>query len=51
MKLNVKNIRYLSPDDWRVLTAVCLHLPILSPHNQELTLMENSPDRNGIAEP
>jgi hypothetical protein len=23
MKLNVKNIRYLSPDDWRVLTAVC----------------------------
>jgi hypothetical protein len=22
MKLNVKNIRYLSPDDWRVLTAV-----------------------------
>lgn len=24
MKLNVKNIRYLTPDDWRVLTAVCL---------------------------
>lgn len=23
MKLNVKNIRYLGPDDWRVLTAVC----------------------------
>ena len=23
MKLNVKNIRYLSADDWRVLTAVC----------------------------
>lgn len=23
MKLNVKNIRYLSPEDWRVLTAVC----------------------------
>lgn len=22
MKLNVKNIRYLTPDDWRVLTAV-----------------------------
>jgi sarcosine oxidase gamma subunit len=22
MKLNVKNIRYLGPDDWRVLTAV-----------------------------
>jgi hypothetical protein len=30
MKLNVKNIRYLSPDDWRVLTAVCArpHLSI-----------------------
>ena len=23
MKLNVKNIRYLAADDWRVLTAVC----------------------------
>ena len=23
MKLNVKNIRYLTADDWRVLTAVC----------------------------
>ena len=22
MKLNVKNIRYLAPEDWRVLTAV-----------------------------
>lgn len=22
MKLNVKNIRYLTPEDWRVLTAV-----------------------------
>jgi hypothetical protein len=30
MKLNVKNIRYLTPDDWRVLTAVCArtHLSI-----------------------
>jgi sarcosine oxidase gamma subunit len=27
MKLNVKNIRYLSPDDWRVLTAVCAPIP------------------------
>jgi hypothetical protein len=27
MKLNVKNIRYLSPDDWRVLTAVCARTP------------------------
>lgn len=26
MKLNVKNIRYLTPDDWRTLTAV-LHPP------------------------
>jgi hypothetical protein len=24
MKLNVKNIRYLTPEDWRVLTAVCV---------------------------
>jgi hypothetical protein len=23
MKLNVKNIRYLTPDDWRTLPAVC----------------------------
>jgi len=23
MKLNVKNIRYVTPEDWRVLTAVC----------------------------
>jgi hypothetical protein len=27
MKLNVKNIRYLTPDDWRVLTAVRTPLP------------------------
>jgi hypothetical protein len=27
MKLNVKNIRYLSADDWRVLTAVCARPP------------------------
>lgn len=27
MKLNVKNIRYLTPDDWRVLTAVGAPLP------------------------
>ena len=27
MKLNVKNIRYLTPDDWRVLTAVGTPLP------------------------
>lgn len=25
MKLNVKNIRYLTPEDWRVLTAVTTH--------------------------
>ena len=24
MKLNVKNIRYLAPEDWRVLTAVLM---------------------------
>jgi RIO-like serine/threonine protein kinase len=26
MKLNVKNIRYLTADDWRVLTAVCARI-------------------------
>jgi hypothetical protein len=30
MKLNVKNIRYLSSDDWRVLTAVCAPIPRVS---------------------
>ena len=29
MKLNVKNIRYLSADDWRVLTAVRSPIPAL----------------------
>jgi hypothetical protein len=29
MKLNVKNIRYLTSDDWRVLTAVCAPPPSL----------------------
>lgn len=29
MKLNVKNIRYLAADDWRVLTAVCARTPRL----------------------
>lgn len=29
MKLNVKNIRYVTPEDWRVLTAVCaLRVPV-----------------------
>lgn len=30
MKLNVKNIRYLVQDDWRVLTAVCACNPSFS---------------------
>lgn len=30
MKLNVKNIRYLTSDDWRVLTAVCARVPCFS---------------------
>ena len=45
MKLNLKNIRYLSSDDWRVLTAVCA--PSLQRHSGGLTLMETPADRNG----
>lgn len=36
MKLNVKNIRYLTPEDWRVLTAV--PIPSLSPRTFTTTL-------------
>jgi len=45
MKLNVKNIRYLSSDDWRVLTAVCA--PLLQRCSGGLTLMKTPADRNG----
>jgi hypothetical protein len=40
MKLNVKNIRYLSPDDWRVLTAVCART-VFPSHSGELTADED----------
>jgi len=41
MKLNVKNIRYLTSDDWRVLTAVCAPPPSLQRNGGELTLIKD----------
>ena len=46
MKLNVKNIRYVAPEDWRVLTAVCA-LAVAVVVGGGLTLMEMHTDRTG----
>lgn len=43
MKLNVKNIRYVTPEDWRVLTAVCAPV-VARRRGGGLTLMEMHTD-------
>lgn len=50
MKLNVKNIRYLTPDDWRVLTAVCPAMPRFVTVGG-LTLMKTRAGRDGEPQP
>ena len=51
MKLNVKNIRYLAADDWRVLTAVCARVPALLLVVGDEPLMKTMTDRDGQPQP
>lgn len=46
MKLNTKAMRYLTPEDWRTLTAVCL-FPRLHCFPPKLTADKTCAGRNG----